>query len=202
MQKPLALSIGLLALAGCSASYIAPEPVLAPTLGQPVTAMTTEQTLPVSISDAWKNIQDYSSERYRTIRQNKSNGELSLFVDAFEPDSAITCGMVQSQNGMFDSHREFLALLAQQTPVNLDITVHIKLTAKSPKQTAIAVNTDYEMAVGYQTNPGTGAIIGGARYQFNSRGSANVAAPGGGFAARCQPTGSVETGIINAARGN
>lgn len=190
----------VLLLAGCSSSYIAPEPVLAPTLGQPATSMSTERLIPVPFNQAWNNIEAYSKDRYRTLSQNKANGELTLFVDAFEPDSSITCGMLQSQSGMYDSHREFLSALTQQVPVNLDMTIQVKLTARSEKETLVTVNTDYDLALNYQTNPGTGAIVGGQRYRFDSKGSAMVNAPGSEFSARCQPTGSVEAGFLNAAQ--
>lgn len=202
MRKLLALPVTLALLSGCSTSYIPPEPVTAPMLGQPASVMTTERTVTVPFDQAWNNIEAFSRERYRTLKQDKARGEMTLFVDAFEPDSSITCGMMQSQSGMYDSHREFLSALAAQTPVNLNVTVQIKLTAQSPNQTRVSVSTDYDLAVGYQTNPGTGAIVGGQRYQFNSKGHAMVNAPGSEFAARCQPTGSVEAGILNAAGGN
>lgn len=201
MQKPLVL-LALLTLAGCTSTYIAPGPVLAPTLGQPVTTMTTERLVPVSFNDAWNNIETYSQDRYRTLKLSKANGEMTLFVDAFDPDSSITCGMLQSQNGSFDTHREFLGAIAQQVPVNLNMTVQVKLTARSAKQTLVSVNTDYDLAVNYQTNPGTGAIMGGQRYRFDSKGFAMVTAPGSEFAGRCQPTGAVEVGILDAAAGS
>lgn len=202
MHKRLALPLTLALLGGCSTSYIAPEPVTVPTLGQPATVMTTERTVPVAFDQAWNNIKDFSTERYRTVRQDRARGEMTLFVDAFEPDTSITCGMMQSQNGMFDSHREFLSGLAERVPVNLNITVNVKLTSKSAKQTLLTVNAEYDLAVNYQTNPGTGAIMGGSQYRFDSRGHAMVDAPGSSFAAKCQPTGSVEAGILDAASGS
>jgi hypothetical protein len=202
MYKSLSVPIALLFLAGCTTTtYIPPEPVMAPTLGQPVSMMTTEQTIPVPFNQAWNNIQAYSKERYRTLRQNKAAGEMTLFVDAFEPSSSINCGMMDTQSGMFNTRREFLSEVSREAPVNLNVTVQVKLTAKSAKQTFVSVNTEYDLAVGYRTNPGTGAIEGGAQYRFDSKGVALVSAPGSGFEANCRPTGVVESGILGAAQG-
>lgn len=205
MRKPfvlsLSLSAALLVMSGCATNYIAPEPVTMPMLGQPATVMATERVVPVTFDQAWDNIAAYSQDRYRAVRQNKAAGEVTLFVDAFDPSSAITCGMLQTQSGGFDEHREFLSALAKQVPVNLNITVNVKLTAKSAKQTLVTVNTEYDLAVNYQTNPGTGAIVGGSQYRFDSKGHAMVNAPGSEFSAKCQATGSVEAGILNAANG-
>ena len=205
MRKPLvpslSLSATLLVMSGCATNYIAPEPVTMPMLGQPSTVMTTERVVPVSLNQAWDNIAAYSQDRYRAVSQNKASGEVTLFVDAFDPSSSITCGMLQTQSGGYDEHREFLSALAKQGPVNLNITVNIKLTAKSAKQTLVKVNTDYDLAVNYQTNPATGAIVGGSQYRFDSKGHAMVNAPGSEFSAKCQPTGSVEAGILDAASG-
>ncbi len=206
MRKPLvpslSLSATLLVMSGCATNYIAPEPVTMPMLGQPSTVMTTERVVPVSLNQAWDNIAAYSQDRYRAVSQNKASGEVTLFVDAFDPSSSITCGMLQTQSGGYDEHREFLSALAKQGPVNLNITVNIKLTAKSAKQTLVKVNTDYDLAVNYQTNPATGAIVGGSQYRFDSKGHAMVNAPGSEFSAKCQPTGSVEAGILDAASGS
>ncbi len=202
MYKSLSVPITLLLLAGCTTTtYIAPEPVMAPTLGQPASMMATEQTVPVSFNEAWNNIQAYSKERYRTVSQNKAAGEMTLFVDAFEPSDSINCGVTDTQSGMFNTRREFLSEISRAAPVNLNVTVQVKLTVKSAKQTLVSVNTDYDLAVGYRTNPGTGAIEGGARYRFDSKGMALVNAPGSGFAANCRPTGAVESGILGAAQG-
>ncbi|UOD50957.1 hypothetical protein [Orrella daihaiensis] len=203
MHKLLSLPVCLALLAGCTTtSYIAPEPVTTPILGQPMSVMTTERVVPVSFNQAWDNIAAYSQGRYRTIRRNKANGEMTLFVDAFDPSSSITCGMLQTQGGGYDTHNEFLSYLTTQTPVNLNVTVQVKLSPKTSTQTSVSVNTDYDLAVNYQTNPATGAIVGGSQYRFNSKGFAMVNAPGSDFAARCQSTGSVEAAILNAAGTN
>jgi len=203
MAKILSASVAFgLLLAGCSTSYIAPEPVTAPLLGQPTTSINTERLVPVAFDQAWRNLQAYSKERYRTVSQNKTTGEMTLFVDAFEPENSITCGMTQTQDGMFDSHREFLSSLSQRTAVNLNITVQVKLSSVAAKQTRVTVNTNYDMTVGYQTNPTTGAIVGGTPYRFDSKGSATVNAQNGDFAARCQPTGAVEAAILGSVAGN
>ncbi|MCD8504966.1 MAG: hypothetical protein LRY53_08595 [Burkholderiaceae bacterium] len=206
MRQPIAqrtpILAALLVLTGCSTTYIPPEPQTAPDSYVQQRAVQTSQTVQANLNDVWRNITAYSQERYRTVKQNKSAGQMTLFVDAFEPSSAITCGMIERRGGSFDTHTEFLSALTRQTPVNLNITVDVKLTAKSATQTLVSVNADYNLATGYQTNPGTGAIVGGSRYRFDSKGHAMVNMPGREFAAKCQPTGSVETGILDAAAGN
>lgn len=202
MQKLLGISTALIALSGCTTNtYIAPEPMTTALPGQVGTAMTTEQLLSKPFNEVWNNIAAYSQDRYRTEKQNKATGDMTLFVDAFDPSSSISCGMLQTQGGGYDTHREFLSTLTERTPVNLNLTVQVKLTAKSAQQTLVTVNTEYNLAVGYQTNPGTGAIEGGSQYRFNSKGFAMVREPGKDFAATCRPTGVIETGILSAAAG-
>lgn len=206
MRQPLSQSTLLLAtllvLTGCSTTYIPPEPQTAPDSYVQQQAVQTSQTVQASLNDVWRNITAYSQDRYRTVKQNQAAGQITLFVDAFEPSSAITCGMIDRQGGSFDTHTEFLSALTRQTPVNLNITIDVKLAAKSATQTLVSVNADYNLATGYQTSPKTGAIVGGSQYRFDSRGHAMVNAPGSEFAAKCQPTGSVEAGILNAANGD
>jgi hypothetical protein len=215
MPYKLIASAALVMLAGCTTTYIPPAAPLQPMDNANVPDMNAiaapaaeDGLVSATFEQAWTNIQQYASERYKTVSQNKARGEMTLFVDAFEPSTLISCGMTENQGdgilkiGSFDTYTEFLSTISQQTPVNLDVTVRIKLTAKDAKQTLVKVHTEYDLTIGYQTNPSTGALIGGNNYRFDSNGSAAVAVPNANFVGQCRPTGAVEQSIVNAAAGN
>lgn len=200
--RMLPLAVCLVTLGGCAVqtyyppSMPASEPI-AQSGGQPVG--TTGVTVNVPYDMAWQNLQNFVRDRYRVVSSNRSTGTLELTIDAPDPDSFINCGMVRVQQGYFDTNTEFLDYLTQRTPVDLDVTLHVKLTAISSRETKVHVNGDYALAVNYQTNPSTGAIIGGQMYRFDSKGGSNVVAPGSGLSGECQSTGEAEQAIMTAA---
>ena len=194
------LGLALFALAGCTTNtYIAPSEQSAPQSYLEQAPIKTSRVVAVGIDQAWKNIQAFSTERYQTRQQNRADGTMTLFVDAYDPSRWINCGMVQNQGGSFTTDTTLLSLLGNEVPVNLDLTLTIKLTPESAKQTQVTVNGIYDLAVNYKTNPSTGAIIGGQQYQFDSNGSAAVTAPGSGLTGLCRPTGNAEIQIFQAA---
>lgn len=206
--KMLTLAFGLFALGGCAVQTYYPPDIPASQLSSQLgdqlsgqTGVTTGQSIQVNYEAAWQNLLAFVQNRYRVVSSNRSSGTLELTIDAPDPDSFINCGMVQVQQGYFDTNTEFLDYLTRQTPVDLDVTMQIKLTRVSNRETKIYVNGQYVLAVNYQTNPSTGAIIGGQVYRFTSQGSSNVVAPGSGLSGDCQSTGQAEQAIMDAARG-
>ena len=194
------LGLAIVALTGCTTNtYIAPSQQSAPQSYLAQAPIQTSRVVDVGFDKAWKNIQGFSAERYKTRQLNQASGTMTLFVDAYEPSQLINCGMVQNQGGSFTTDTTLLSLLGNEVPVNLDLTLNIKLTPKSATQTLVTVNGIYDLAVNYQTNPGTGAIIGGQQYQFDSNGSAAVTAPGADLTGQCRPTGNAEIQIFQAA---
>jgi hypothetical protein len=162
--------------------------------------MQTSRVVNVSMDKAWRNLQSYREQRYKVLTQNRSAGTMKLFVDAYEPSQWINCGMVQTQGGNFDTDTTLLSLLSKQ-PLNLDMTIDVSLSPKSASETTVKVNVRYDLAMNYQTNPTTGALIGGQRYQFDSNGSASLSITNPEFTGQCRPTGVAEANILNAAQG-
>ena len=204
LQTAALLGLLVLGLAGCTTtSYVPPSTTEAsPQSFVQQTTVSTSRVVPVAMDQAWKNLRAYSAERYKTLSQNRSAGTMTLFVDAFEPSQWINCGMLQTQGGTFDTDTSLLSLLAKQNAINLDMTVDVSISPKSATETTVKVNVQYDLAMNYQTNPTTGALVGGQRYQFDSNGSARISITDPDFSGQCRPTGVAEANLLQAAAGS
>lgn len=195
----LATCIGL---SGCAVqTYYAPEVINQSGLAMDAPTTNLSRVIDRPYDAVWSSLEQYVQNRYRVIRRDKAQGILTLTVQTGDPEMFINCGMVQVQQGYFNTDTEFLAAVMRQQPVNLTVQMTVKLTRESAQKTRVNANGNYTLNIGYSTNPSTGAIVGGTVFQFDSKGSSNVYAPGSSFSADCQSTGEAESALINAAAG-
>ena len=187
----------MLGLAGCAVqTYYAPEN---PTPENVQPQVELERAINVGYDQAWGNLEQFVQNRYQVLQANKANGVLRLTVQSSQPEMFINCGMVQVNQGFFNTDTEFLAEVMKRMPVNLGVNMTVKLQRLHASKTRISVNGNYALTLGYGNNLSTGVASGSSIFKFNSKTSSDVYVPGQNFSGVCQSTGQAESALINAA---